>query len=431
VCVHGGDAHVDAPPDVAVDADPSCGCQGATLQCASSTTTCLLGCMDLTPGARCIEVVPSNGVGIAATGALSTDIAIDAGIATFDTDTGQIGGAFTRAAGPGVIADVAFELRTTGTQPIGVWTFHRLGVGAAGAVHFTGSRSAVFVAGTTVTIGGLVDASGGCYGGPVACAGPGGGVGASGITVANGCGPGGQGASASTGVGDGGGGGGGGRGAGAVGGLGAADGTAGVAGAACVAAIAEPLVGGAGGGAGSPGAVTRCSGGGGGGGLQITAEESIMISGTITLGGSGGQGGVGDPAGVNAGAGCGGGAGGTLLVEAPAVTIGPTGVLAANGGGGGGGASLGVPGGRGGTGASSATPAGGGPPANGNTVQCAGGGAGAAGAVAPVAGVASSGGNAGGGGGAIGTIYIRTSSNMLTSSGLTSPTPGTGAIRTN
>ena len=432
VCVHSPhdsalDADIDAPPDVSIDANLSCSCQGATLRCGGvPPVTCALGCMPQSPGARCFEVDPSNGVGITSAAGLTTNITISGGTATFNTDSGAISGVLTRAAGVGVNADIAFELRTTGTQPIGVWTFHRLGLTTGATIRFTGARSAVFVSGTDAAIAGTIDGSGGCNGADPMCAGPGAGLGGN-TLAATGCGPGGIGVSASTGTSDGGGGGGGGRGAGGGGGMGGADGTAGLAGSACVSSLAEPLVGGAGGGTGADGAAPPCKGGGGGGALQITAVDEITVSGTITMGGSGGEGGRPDPMLVNAGAGCGGGAGGSILLEALAVTIGNTGVIAANGGGGGGGASLGTAGNRGASGGLTTTPAVGGTPASPNSGV---GGAGAAGAVAAAVGAASASSNGGGGGGGIGAIYVRTKPGNFTQTGLATPTPGSGALRT-
>lgn len=430
VCVRTGsgvDADVDAPSDAAIDADLSCVCQGGSkLDCSGVVTPCTLGCMDSNPGARCVEVDPSNGVGITAADSLTTDIVIGPSVATFDTDTGAISGGLTRAGGAGVIADIAFELRTTGTQGIGVWSFHKLVLAAGGTIHFTGARSAVFVVGTTAQISGTIDGTGGCYGAEAACAGPGGGRGGNTLPAA-GCGPGGSGLSATTGTGDGGGGGGGAHAAGGAGGKGGADGTGGTAGGACVAAMAEPLVGGAGGGAGGKGAALPCNGGGGGGALQITAETSVTIAGTIVMGGSGGEGGAGDPAGSNAGGGCGGGAGGTILLESPRVIVAMSGILAANGGGGGGGGSLDTPGMRGASGDATATPAIGGTAA---AAPSGVGGAGGAGATAATAGAVSNASNGGGGGGSLGTIFIRTTPGMLTQSGLATPTAGTGSIRT-
>lgn len=430
VCVrtpHDSGVDDGEPPDVSIDANLSCTCAGATLTCGGvAPETCALGCMPLSPGARCIEVDPSNGVGITAAATLTANISINAGIATFNTDSGAITGALTRAAGQGVSSEIAFELRASGTQLLGVWTFHRLGLNSGASIRFVGARSAVFVSGTDAAIGGTIDGSGGCYGGDPACAGPGAGTGGN-TAIATGCGPGGNGASATTGTADGGGGGGGGRGAGGLGGLGGSDGAAGLAGAACVAAIAEPLTGGSGGGVGGLGAALPCKGGGGGGALQITAVDEITIDGTIAMGGSGGEGGKADLAALNAAGGCGGGAGGTILLEARAVKLGPTAVLAANGGAGGGGGSLGLNGARGASGGLTTTPAAGG--LAGNPATGGAGGAGAAGTVAAVVGV-STGGNAGGGGGGAGAIYVRATAGNFTMGGVVTPPAGTGPLRT-
>jgi len=70
-------------------------------------------------------------------------------------------------------------------------------------------------------------------------------------------------------------------------------------------------------------------GGLGGGALQISAGESIVVHGGITVPGAGGLG----CSSSNKG---GGGSGGGLLLEAPYVAVSPGGFLAANGGGGGG-----------------------------------------------------------------------------------------------
>lgn len=425
VAAPGDGGLVDAPPDISIDADPSCLCKTGALVCGGAQpVTCTLGCMDLSPGARCLEVDPSNGVGVTAAATLVQDKTITAS-ATFDTDTGAITGGLTRAPGQGVNSGIAFELRATGTTPLGVWTFHQLTLDASGTIRFKGARAAVFVVGTIATISGTIDGSGGCSGnGAASCGGPGAGTGAS-ATAATGCGPGGLGGTDAAGVDDGGGGGGGGRGAGGLGGLGGTLGTTGAAGASCVAATLEPLIGGSGGGAGGKGAVTPCHGGGGGGALQITALDSIVVTGTIQLVGAGGEGGVGDPAGNNGGAGCGGGGGGGLLLEAPAVRLGAMAVLTANGGAGGGGAYFDLPGAPGEPGTASTTPAVGGAAAG---VNAGPGGNGAAGSTAaqpaPTAPA-----NAGGGGGAIGAIYLRTSPGALMMGGTVTPAAGTGPIR--
>ncbi|MCK5799978.1 MAG: hypothetical protein KAI47_22465 [Deltaproteobacteria bacterium] len=92
-----------------------------------------------------------------------------------------------------------------------------------------------------------------------------------------------------------------------------------------------PLRGGCGGGAGgnSPLGLFGMGGqgGNGGGGLQISAGESVTITGIINASGAGGGGGQ------NGAAGGGGGSGGAILIEAPSVVVG--GIIAANGGAGG------------------------------------------------------------------------------------------------
>ncbi|MFN0250324.1 MAG: hypothetical protein ACKV2T_25825 [Kofleriaceae bacterium] len=73
------------------------------------------------------------------------------------------------------------------------------------------------------------------------------------------------------------------------------------------------------------------SAGGGGGALQISARESIQVTGTINAGGGGGGGGV---SAESLAGGGGGGSGGAILLEALTVVV--NGKLYANGGGGGG-----------------------------------------------------------------------------------------------
>ncbi len=87
-----------------------------------------------------------------------------------------------------------------------------------------------------------------------------------------------------------------------------------------------PLIGGV-----SGGASCSAPGGGGGGALQISAGQTITVTGVISAGGGGGNGGPSDCAGT------GGGSGGVVLLEAPEVSA--TGKVLANGGGGGGGGS--------------------------------------------------------------------------------------------
>jgi hypothetical protein len=98
-------------------------------------------------------------------------------------------------------------------------------------------------------------------------------------------------------------------------------------------AVAVPHVvrGGCSGANGGKGSGANSIGGGGGGAIQLTAQDTLTIGGTITAGGAGG------PAGLDTdGGGAGGGAGGYIGLEAPALTF-TVAILAANGGGGGGG----------------------------------------------------------------------------------------------
>jgi len=413
---------IDAP--LTIDGNAGCACTtSTTIMCdGGAEEACALGCLALTDGARCAEVAPGNGVAVALTGVTGT-ISIT-GTAVFDTSTGEITGTLTRAPGEGVIGGVGFERRTFGTALLGVFTFERLSIGSQGVVELDGTRSAVFVVGTTATIQGTIDASAGCMGDRT-CAGPGGGTGAT-TVAASGCGPGGTGQtdSSSTTGGDGGGGGGGG---GAVGGAGGTAGSilGGGGGTACLVADNEPLVGGSGGGRGGAGGAPANPprGGGGGGAFQLTARERITITGTITAGGAGGGGGIGGAS--NASAGAGGGAGGALLVEAPVVELAAGAVLAANGGGGGGGGSITLSGEAGQEGGANGIPAAGGAPVGQGSRGGAGGaGVTSAGTAADVSGFS----NAGGGGGAVGRIYVR--SVQLMNAGTTSPPAGSGPLRT-
>lgn len=426
-CTREGGAPDDGAPDdgtvdtfFSIDADPSCQCVDAgTIACGGGApTTCALGCVAEAAGARCGVIIPSNGVPVDLQGVAGT-ITIDA-VTTFDTETGQISGGLTRAAGEGVAGGIRFERRTSMSAPLGVFTLHELNVSSGGVVQFAGARAAVFVVGTTATIGGTIDGSGGCYGTDRACPGPGGGTGGAYGGAATGCGPGGAGQSdpvQATGADAGGGGGGG----GAIGGAGGDAGmfAAGAGGPACLATTLEPLLGGSGGGGGGPGASMPPPGGGGGGALQLTALERILITGDITMGGAGGSAGLG--AGTNAGAGSGGGAGGAILLEAPDVELAQNGTLAANGGGGGGGGANNNSGQPGQNGRTSASTASGGSGTLANQRGAAGGAnTTAAGSANDVGGLN----NAGGGGGAVGRIYVRAVQAVL--DGTHSPPAGTG-----
>jgi hypothetical protein len=159
----------------------------------------------------------------------------------------------------------------------------------------------------------------------------------------------------------------------------------------------RPLVGGSSGGGGAVG------GGAGGGGVQLTAALTLTLNtgSYISVGGQGGPfGGI--AADQNAGA---GGSGGSILLEAPTVTV--AGTLAANGGGGGGDYST-----NGGADATpNATPAAGG--AAGNS-EGAGGAGGAAALTAGAPGMTGMGLNAGAGGGGVGRILINSTTGGAT-----------------
>jgi len=404
--------------------DAACGmCSAdhtAFVPCSGANVACGLGCIT-SGGDHCAQLVPANGIDPAWT-AGTTAINVG-GVATFDTSTGAISGALTRASGTGVKSGIGYYQTTSGTASIGVFAFTSLTITAAGEARFTGSRSAAFLADGMIVIGGKIDVSAGCYGSDRSCAGPGGGAGSIMGTPASGGCAGGNAASSMTNADDGGGGGGGGGESGTVGGT-ASSAAAGTAGGGCIPVSLEPLRGGGGGGAGGPGASTFPPGGGGGGAIQLTSQTAVVVGGVIVSGGAGGNGGN-TMSGSSASAGSGGGGGGGILLEAPTVTVQNGGVVAANGGGGGGGGNSGVgPGSPGAPGGSSTAVAMGGMgvaspgPAN--------GGNGGAGATAPTAG--GDGTNGGGGGGGRGMIRVRATTPTL--SGTISPTATTAAIVT-
>lgn len=344
-----------------------------------------------------------------------------AGLATFNTDTGEVTGALIRQPGEGVLAGIDFHRMATSSPPgLGVFSFHRLTITTSGTVHFTGAAAAVFAVARDATISGTIDGGGGCYGATRTCAGPGGGTGASTGTPAIGCGPGGDGAHDLSTQGDTGGGG---AGGGADGGRGG-DTTATSAitgangGSKCIASTIEPLVGGSGGGLGGSGTV----GGGGGGAFQLSVFDQLSLGGTIAMGGAGGDGGQ---VSGEAGAGGGGGAGGAILLEAEVIQINSSAVIAANGGGGGGGGYSTAVGGVGSDGQASTQPAPGG-----SGVITGGGAGGDGGARSASANPGASGAiNGGGGGGGAGRVYFRAST--LTGTGQAiSPAAGTGPIHT-
>lgn len=172
------------------------------------------------------------------------------------------------------------------------------------------------------------------------------------------------------------------------------------------AAVAVPATvrGGCPGGAGGSGSSgTAPAGGNGGGAVQITAQTSISVLGSIVAGGSGGPAGT-----LSQNGGAGGGSGGYIGLDAPVVMLQATAVLAANGGGGGEGATTDRDGDFGNDGAASSAPA---PGGSVGTQFGGNGGAGSAGTDldgVTATDIKESGG--GGGGGGAGYIIVRTAS---------------------
>ena len=395
---HGpGDAGIDAPADVAPDADPctrTCSGNDLSVVCpsGSSVTTCGWGCLgSASGGGHCGRITPAGGAVSAAdldTTGLGSNIQIDGVV---DGDTGSIG--TTRGEGSGVVSGIDYNL-------VGNVAVFRFGsVTITGTLSFAGSHPIAIVAQGPIVVSAPVDARGDCVGSD---AGPGGSPGGGPNASASGSGAGAAGAGASCGGGGGGHGGHGGAG-------GKKNDTAAAGGVAFGDDIISVLAGGGGGGAGvgSEGGV----GGGGGGALQLVSSTSItvMAGAEINAGGCGGK-----PT-TNSQPGGGGGAGGTIVLEAPVVTI--NGAIGTNGGGGAGGDALGQPGQDGITdpvGASGGT--------SGMSTQAGGSGAAATfpDGVAAIGGAVSS----GGGGGAVGRIRITTLSGTKNGSGTITPTLG-------
>jgi hypothetical protein len=367
-------------------------------------TPCPSGCTALSGPARCQHLSPT-GAAERGDGANATLPVVLAADTTFNTETGEITGGFTRAAGPGVVGGVWYRLASQpgSTVRLGVFGVQGLTVNDSVTVRIAGKHPLVIVSSGDVTLGGTLLAT------DCAAATPTGGMQAGGVfDVDNGNGLGSRGGRAGgSGMTTTSGGGGGGHGdAGGAGGAGV--GVAGGAGGAIFGDLTtEPvtLIGGSGGGAGGGGAVGG-KGGAGGGAIQIAADGAMTVRGTIQAGGCGGA------PGGNAGGGGGGGSGGVILLEAPTITFAAGAVLAANGGGGGGG-DRGMPGQAGP--ASTATATGG----SGANLGTRGGNGGTAGQLAGRAGtnVSSTLRHGGGGGGAAGRIAIKTLNGMITDQG--------------
>jgi hypothetical protein len=327
-------ANPDGDDDAAVPDAPTC--VDTSMTCASPTTlracvkgetavdtACPWGCFDAS-GPHCGQLQPAGGV-LTATD-LREDPTLRDGAATIAAGmTGEINtddGSITnlRAAGPGLVSGIVFQVRSIGGRQFGVFRLRKLDLEGSWTVK--GTRALVIAALGDVVLHGQLDLRGDCQAGN---AGPGGTPGAADDADEPG---GGNGGSTSNGDTSGGGGGG----YGASGGTGGRSGGGGGPGSGASwgdDAISTLVGGGGGGGGGGTGGI----GGGGGGAVQIAANGNVTIrlltapSG-INAGGCGGKGGT------NAGGG--GGAGGTILIEAPLLELDGA-YLAVNGGGGGGG----------------------------------------------------------------------------------------------
>src|SRR5262245_33510921 len=106
----------------------TCGAEGV---CRANGVTAT--CDEVLQGA----LVPSNGLRMSRASGIDKEIVVDGGIATFNTDTGAIDGVLSRAAGTGGAGGIGFEVSPNANAEIGVFTFHRLVVGATGTIRFT------------------------------------------------------------------------------------------------------------------------------------------------------------------------------------------------------------------------------------------------------------------------------------------------------
>jgi hypothetical protein len=278
-------------------------------------------------------------------------------------------------------------------------SIEKLDIGAGVTLRVVGARPLIIASWTTITVNGKIDASSSVANGIGAGANP---TECSTHQAANG-------QNSNTGAGAGGG-----AGFGGVGGNGG-QGDGGNAGAAGAAVAVPLLLGGCHGGTGGTGQLAGGVGGNGGGAVQLTARDSIELTGVITAGGGGGIGATGS-GGAGDGGGGGGGSGGMIGLESASVTINAAAIVAANGGGGGGGAEQ-QTGQNGGDGAASATRATGGVAPNSGD-----GGPGSGGAItAGAGGVASPDHGGGGGGGGAGFVVISSSTAASVASTIVSP----------
>lgn len=394
-------------------------CEGKVLtSCVSEPVACPLGC-SAEGDAHCVGPVPSNGVDIALLEPVRGTTSID-GATTFNTDTGEIVGDLSRAAGTGLVSGIGYYSQVQGGVPVGVFVFRSLAVAKGVQVSFTGARGVVFLVDSASIAGDLdLDAGHGRQDLP----GAGGGAGSTERGMAGGCAPGTRDGAGKDGTQsdlyDSGAGGGGHVDDGAPGGAGGNGATSpGDGGPMCADAdFLQPLIGGGGGGKGAPGAsATAASGGGGGGAIQITALNQLTVSGVIHASGAGGEGGTMSIS--NGGGGAGGGAGGSILLESPILTLtGATLAAKGAGGGGDGGAQPVLPGQNGGT--SAEVP-------QGSIANDAGGGTGGANSGPDVGTTGAY--DGGGGGGGRGRIVLRSESATLTG-GTFTPRPDQARVR--
>lgn len=404
-------------------------CTGSTLSTCTFdgtdyiTTTCTLGCNMTDTDCLAVQPTPPAMPSDFVYGGLSDlTIAATQTLLIFDTDTGAITdntGATVRMPNPsGGTRAVENGIGFHQMNGVGIWTFSNFSLPVTALMVFKNPSAASILSPGNISIAGTIDLRG--YADPAQArmttstlcvgpvAGPGGTKGGMGVTdmgntAATGAGAGGQPDNPTAGAGGGG--------HGDVGGTGGKNGgvKGGTSGAMTGTAAINPLAGGFGGGS------SGGNGGGGGGALQLAAEGTITISGTINAGGCGGA--AGD---ANNGGG-GGGSGGAILIEALTVNVTATAHLAANGGGGGAGGSATSTGGD--PGGSTTSPANGGAGLNG------GHNGGSGGAQGMAAGNGLAGPGASGGGGAVGYVRLNgKSAPTIDGAATISPTQTTGVV---
>ena len=121
---------VREPGDGGIAVDAACGtcsADGTELaSCEGPRVPCPLGCTTA-GGDHCVRLVPANDVDPTLT-AGAMPVTISGGIATFDTGSGAITGALTRAAGAGVKSGIGYYQAGSG---LGVFAMGKDAVGRA------------------------------------------------------------------------------------------------------------------------------------------------------------------------------------------------------------------------------------------------------------------------------------------------------------